>query len=86
MKAQSFHIETFGCQMNEHDSEKIQGLLCHRGMVPVASSEEADLVILNTCSVREKAVQKVYSRLGEIKHRKRQQRDFLIGVVRCVAQ
>ncbi len=86
MKARSFHIETFGCQMNEHDSEKIRGLLCHRGMVPVVSSKEADLVILNTCSVREKAAQKVYSRLGEIKHRKRSDSKFLIGVVGCVAQ
>ena len=86
MKAQSFYIETFGCQMNEHDSEKIQGLLCQRGMVPVLSSEEADLVILNTCSVREKAAQKVYSRLGEIKHRKHGAGEVLIGVVGCVAQ
>ncbi len=86
MKARSFYIETFGCQMNVHDSEKIRGLLCHRGMVPVPSSNEADLVILNTCSVREKAAQKVYSRLGEIKHRKRQKNGILIGVVGCVAQ
>ena len=86
MKAGSFYIETFGCQMNMHDSEKIQGLLCQRGMVPVVSSEEADLVIFNTCSVREKAAQKVYSRLGEIKHRKRQKSGVLIGVVGCVAQ
>jgi tRNA-2-methylthio-N6-dimethylallyladenosine synthase len=72
--------------MNEHDSEKIAGLLAHQGMMPVASVEEADLFILNTCSVREKAAQKVYSRLGEIKQRKKQDNSFIIGVVGCVAQ
>ncbi len=86
MRARNFFIETFGCQMNEHDSEKISGLLCHRGMVPVGSPEQADLVLLNTCSVREKAAQKVYSRLGEVRQRKARQPGFLIGVVGCVAQ
>ncbi len=81
-----FFIETFGCQMNEHDSEKIAGLLAHQGMLPARSVEDADLFILNTCSVREKAAQKVYSRLGEIKHRKRESAGFIIGVVGCVAQ
>lgn len=84
--AQRFFIETFGCQMNEHDSEKIAGLLAHRGLVAVHSLEEADLFILNTCSIRDKAVQKVYSRLGEVKKRRRSHPDFLIGVVGCVAQ
>ena len=86
MRARHFFIETFGCQMNEHDSEKIAGLLIHHGMVPVHSPQEADLFLLNTCSVREKAAQKVYSRLGELKKRKTSHPDFLIGVVGCVAQ
>jgi tRNA-2-methylthio-N6-dimethylallyladenosine synthase len=86
MMVRSFFIETFGCQMNQHDSEKIAGLLAQRGMVAVSSAEEADLFLLNTCSVREKAAQKVYSRLGEVKKRKGSQPDFLIGVVGCVAQ
>lgn len=86
MISKRFFIETFGCQMNEHDSEKIAGLLAHRGMIPARSVEDADLFILNTCSVREKAAQKVYSRLGEVKRRKRDHRDFIIGVVGCVAQ
>lgn len=81
-----FFIETFGCQMNEHDSEKIAGLLAHQGMLPARSVDEADVFILNTCSVREKAAQKVYSRLGEIRRRKRQSAGFIIGVVGCVAQ
>ena len=86
MRARNFFIETFGCQMNEHDSEKISGLLSHRGMVPVGSAEQADLVLLNTCSIREKAAQKVYSRLGEIRHHKARKSGFIIGVVGCVAQ
>lgn len=72
--------------MNEHDSEKIGGLLARRGLVPAPSADDADLFLLNTCSVREKAVQKVYSRLGELKERKRAKADFLIGVMGCVAQ
>ena len=72
--------------MNVHDSEKISGLLSHRGMVPVHSLEEADLFILNTCSVREKAVHKVYSRLGEIRKKRGSDPNFFIGVVGCVAQ
>jgi tRNA-2-methylthio-N6-dimethylallyladenosine synthase len=84
--ATTFFIETHGCQMNEHDSERISGVLSHRGMVPVSTLEEADLYILNTCSVREKAAQKVYSRLGQVKSQKTRNPDFLIGVVGCVAQ
>jgi len=82
--AKKFHIETFGCQMNELDSEKIAGNLRHRGMIPVETREEADVIILNTCSIREKAVQKVYSRLGEIRKQKRE--DARVGVVGCMAQ
>lgn len=72
--------------MNVHDSEKISGLLTHHGLIPVSSPETADLLLLNTCSVREKAAQKVYSRLGEFKERKRKDPNFIIGVVGCVAQ
>ncbi len=72
--------------MNEHDSEKVAGLLAHHGMVAVNSPEEADLFLLNTCSVREKAAQKMYSRLGEIKKQKSAHPEFLIGVLGCVAQ
>ncbi len=86
MTAKRFFIETFGCQMNVHDTEKIAGLLAQRGMIPASDPQQADLFILNTCSVREKAAQKVYSRLGEVKARKRKDPDFLIGVVGCVAQ
>ena len=81
-----FFIETFGCQMNDLDSEKIAGSLQDAGMLPAGDASEADLILLNTCSVREKAVQKVYARLGEIRHRKLRQNDLLVGVVGCMAQ
>jgi tRNA-2-methylthio-N6-dimethylallyladenosine synthase len=84
--ARKFFIETFGCQMNELDSEKIAGNLQHDGMVPAAEAAGADVIILNTCSVREKAVQKVYARLGEIKRLKSERQDLVVGVVGCMAQ
>lgn len=79
-------IETFGCQMNVLDSEKIAGDLSHHGMEAAADISQADIIILNTCSVREKAVQKVYGRLGEIKQLKAQRPDMVVCVVGCMAQ
>jgi tRNA-2-methylthio-N6-dimethylallyladenosine synthase len=79
-------IETFGCQMNVLDSEKIAGNLQKNGMEEVDDPSIADIIILNTCSVREKAVQKVYTRLGEIKQHKNRRKDVVIGVVGCMAQ
>ncbi len=84
--APKFMIETFGCQMNDLDSEKIADNLRRNGMEAVEHPSEADLIILNTCSVREKAVQKVYSRLGEIKRYKARRPSLLVGVVGCMAQ
>ncbi len=81
-----YFIETFGCQMNELDSEKIAGDFQHGGMEAAAEPAQADVIILNTCSIREKAVQKVYARLGEIKHRKGPGTDLVVGVVGCMAQ
>jgi tRNA-2-methylthio-N6-dimethylallyladenosine synthase len=81
-----FFIETFGCQMNDLDSEKIAGNLRRSGMEPSATASEADLIILNTCSVREKAVQKVYARLGEIRRYKSEKNELVVGVVGCMAQ
>ena len=63
----TFYLETFGCQMNEHDSEKVAGVLLARGYRQVETVEEAGVVLYNTCSIREKAAQKVYSRLGEFR-------------------
>src|SRR5215469_16234458 len=63
----TFYLETFGCQMNEHDSEKVAGVLLARGYKQVERLDAADVVLYNTCSIREKAAQKVFSRLGELR-------------------
>jgi tRNA-2-methylthio-N6-dimethylallyladenosine synthase len=81
----TFYIETFGCQMNVHDSEKVAGVLLARGLRPVEKHEEADIVLYNTCSIREKAAQKVFSRLGVFR-RGRISDSRIIGVLGCVAQ
>ena len=79
----SFFIETFGCQMNVHDAEKVAGVLLARGYRPAASIAEADLMLYNTCSIREKAAQKVFSRLGEWRYTIGSK---VIGVIGCLAQ
>ncbi len=80
-----FYIETFGCQMNVHDSEKVAGVLMARGYRPVSTPDDAEIIFYNTCSIREKAAQKVFSRLGTF--RKRQAGGpKVIGVLGCVAQ
>ena len=61
----TFYLETFGCQMNDHDSEKVAGVLLARGYRQVDGPEAAKVILYNTCSIREKAAQKVFSRLGE---------------------
>jgi tRNA-2-methylthio-N6-dimethylallyladenosine synthase len=81
----TFYIETFGCQMNVHDSEKVAGVLLTRGYRPVESHEEAELVLYNTCSIREKAAQKVFSRLGALRKGCRGS-SKIVGVLGCVAQ
>ena len=80
----SFFIETFGCQMNVHDSEKVAGVLLGRGYRATNDPAEADLVLYNTCSIREKAAQKVFSRLSEF--RREAGKTKTIGVLGCVAQ
>ncbi|MBI1737883.1 MAG: tRNA (N6-isopentenyl adenosine(37)-C2)-methylthiotransferase MiaB [Acidobacteria bacterium] len=80
----AFFIETFGCQMNVHDSEKVAGVLLGRGYQQVHQPDDADVVFFNTCSIREKAAQKVFSRLGLL--RPGQAPTKIIGVLGCVAQ
>src|SRR5229473_312919 len=80
----TFFLETFGCQMNDHDSEKVAGVLLSRGYRQVESPDTASLILYNTCSIREKAAQKVFSRLGE--YREKQSEGKIIGVLGCVAQ
>src|SRR3990170_8614658 len=79
-------IKTFGCQMNEHDTEKIAGILSNMGYSLTDSPDGADMIILNTCSVREKAEYKCYSDLGRLLELKKKNPDLLIGVGGCVAQ
>src|SRR5579871_3535665 len=80
----TFFLETFGCQMNDHDSEKVAGVLSARRYRQVESPDDASLILYNTCSIREKAAQKVFSRLGE--YRTRQKDGQIIGVLGCLAQ
>src|ERR1700688_4539332 len=80
----TFYLETFGCQMNVHDSEKVAGVLVGRGYQQVETIDAARLVLYNTCSIREKAAQKIYSRLGA--YRKYPGEEKIIGVLGCVAQ
>src|SRR6201990_1177481 len=79
----TFYIETFGCQMNAHDSEKVVGTLLERGYSQVEKPEDADIVFYNTCSIRDKAEQKVFHRLQQFKKNGKAQ---VFGVLGCVAQ
>ncbi len=80
----TFYLETFGCQMNVHDSEKVVGTLVHEGYRQVETVEQADLILYNTCSIRDKAEQKVFHRLADYKKLIAQGKKF--GVLGCVAQ
>jgi tRNA-2-methylthio-N6-dimethylallyladenosine synthase len=80
----TFYLETFGCQMNVHDSEKVIGTLVSQGYRQVSTVEEADLIFYNTCSIRDKAEQKVFHRLAD--HKKLQAQGKRFGVLGCVAQ
>src|ERR1700676_3640735 len=80
----TFYIETFGCQMNAHDSEKVIGTLLAEGYQQVETPEAAHLVLYNTCSIRDKAEQKVFNRLQQFKREAGKGKVF--GVLGCVAQ
>jgi tRNA-2-methylthio-N6-dimethylallyladenosine synthase len=81
-----FLIRTFGCQMNEHDSERLAGLLAADGMEPTADLDEADLVVLNTCCIRENADNKLYGTLGHLKSLRDAKPGLQIAVGGCLAQ
>ena len=80
------YLETFGCQMNKLDSELVLGELAQAGYEECADSDEADVILLNTCSVRQHAEEKVYSRLGTWRRRKQREPQVVIGVLGCMAQ
>src|SRR5689334_151038 len=80
------YVETYGCQMNLADTEVMMGLLAGKGYQTAASPEEADVVLVNTCSVREHAEERIYGRLGEFKRLKKQKPGLVVGVVGCMAE
>jgi len=81
-----YHIHTFGCQMNEHDSEIIGGILDQRGLEATDSPDDADIIIFNTCCVRENPERKVYGRVAELKRLKLENPDLVIGISGCMTQ
>ena len=85
-RRKTYHILTYGCQMNEHDSEKISGMLTSIGYVESDDDKKADLVIFNTCLIRENAELKVFGKLGEVKGLKRDNPDMLVAVCGCMMQ
>ena len=85
-RGKKFFLKTYGCQMNEHDSENISALLCELGFTKVADYHDADLVLLNTCSIRENAHNKAFGMLGRLKHLKNEKKNLLIGLCGCMAQ
>lgn len=86
MSTRTVYLETFGCQMNELDSELVAGQLRSLGYRFVTTSDDANVVLYNTCSVREHAEQKVWSRLGELKERKAADPTLIVGVLGCMAE
>ena len=85
-KDKTFFIKTYGCQMNEHDTENIKALLVDLGFSEVDDYLNADLVLLNTCSIRENAHNKAFGMLGRLKHLKAEKKDLIIGLCGCMAQ
>ena len=85
-KGKTFFIKTYGCQMNEHDSENIAALLTSLGFSQVDDYEKANLVLLNTCSIRENAHNKAFGMLGRLKHLKSTKKDLIVGLCGCMAQ
>ncbi len=86
LKHKTFYLKTYGCQMNEHDSENMKAILKELGMHEEKDFEDADLILLNTCSIRENAHNKVFGMLGRIKHLKQTKKDIVVGITGCMTQ
>jgi tRNA-2-methylthio-N6-dimethylallyladenosine synthase len=86
MSAPKYHLTSYGCQMNKLDSELVESKLRERGYVAAASEADADVVLLNTCSVRQHAEDRVWSKLGKLRIRKRTEPELVVGVLGCMAQ
>ena len=85
-KNKKYFIKTYGCQMNEHDSEIISAILEDMKYTKTDDYEDADLIILNTCAIRENAHNKTFGMLGRIKHLKQTKKDLLVGLAGCMSQ
>ena len=85
-KGKKYFIKTYGCQMNVHDSEEIKKILENLGYTEIEDYEQADLIILNTCAIRENAHDKVFGFLGRCKHLKKTNKDLILGICGCMAQ
>ncbi len=85
-EGKKFYIRTYGCQMNEHDTEVMAGIFMALGYEATNSTDDADVILLNTCAIRENAENKVFGELGHLKHLKREKPDLLIGVCGCMSQ
>lgn len=81
-----YFLRTYGCQMNEHDSEEIEGILEYLGMTPTEEMESADVIVLNTCAIRENAHDKVFGYLGRVKHLKKERPDVILAIGGCMSQ
>jgi len=86
LTGKSFHIQTFGCQMNEHDSETLAGMLAELGYIENKNKKEADVAIINTCSVRENADKRFFGTLGQLKKVKEDRPDVVVAVCGCMMQ
>ena len=86
MTAPKYHLTSYGCQMNKLDSELVESKLRERGYVAAANEGDADVVLINTCSVRQHAEDRVWSKLGKLRIRKRSDPGLVVGVLGCMAQ
>lgn len=86
LKDRKYHIQTFGCQMNEHDSENIAGMLSEKGAEAVTEKAEADIIIINTCSIRENADKRFFGTLGQVKKLKEKNKDVVVAICGCMMQ
>lgn len=85
-KGKKFLIRTYGCQMNEHDTEVMAGILTEMGYEPTSDTNDADIILLNTCAIRENAENKVFGEIGHLKPLKLEKPDLIIGVCGCMSQ
>src|SRR5690625_2276407 len=85
-EGKNFLIQTYGCQMNEHDTEVMAGILTEMGYKPTTTTEDADIILLNTCAIRENAENRVFGEIGHLKPLKLEKPDLIIGVCGCMSQ